>query len=125
MVPDPHTPETAALRQREDEARQASQERYRLMVEQSGLGVGYYSLDGSVLHLNRQALRELGGKADDYVGKSIIEVFGSPEGSEYLRRLRSVASSPYSCEFEDQVTLPTGRKWFLSSYARVANDAGG
>ncbi len=124
MVPDPHTPETAALRQREDEARQASQERYRLMVEQSGLGVGYYSLDGSVLHLNRQALRELGGKADDYVGKSIIEVFGSPEGSEYLRRLRSVASSPYSCEFEDQVTLPTGRKWFLSSYARVANDAG-
>ena len=56
-----------------------SEEKYRLLSEQSGVGVGLYSKDGIILYYNNRALENLGGKSEDYIGKSLLDVFGKKD----------------------------------------------
>jgi PAS domain S-box-containing protein len=102
----------------EDRMRE-SEERFRLLSEQSGIGIGFYSPEGKILYFNNRALANLGGKAEDYYGKSLIEVFGKKLGSEYTRRIRKVIKTGQSHEFEDSFSSPTGIYYFLSNHAPV------
>ena len=65
-----------------------SEEKYRLLSEQSGLGIGLYSPDGKILYFNKKALSNLGGTIQDYSGKSLKEVFGDKLGKKYISRIR-------------------------------------
>jgi PAS domain S-box-containing protein len=101
-----------------------SEEKYRLMVENSGLGVGVYGLDGSIQYFNQKALDNLGGKLEDYVGKSLIECFGDVSGAEYIRRFNEAIKTDKTLEFEDYVATPNGGKWFYSNQT-IIKDANG
>jgi PAS domain S-box-containing protein len=107
-----------------EEQLRKSEERYRLLIESSGIGVGYYSLDGEILYFNLKAIQNLGGKPLDYIGRSLHEVFGKEAGDDYLTRLRATAKSRVSLEYEDFVPLQTGNYWFLSNYTKVLNPDG-
>jgi PAS domain S-box-containing protein len=102
----------------------ASEEKYRLLLENSGIGVGVYTLEGNIMLFNQKALDNLGGKAEDFTGKNLKEVFGEPTASAYLSRFEEVVNSETSLEYEDFVSLPTGNKWFLSNHSKIKNDEG-
>ena len=102
----------------------ASEEKYRLLLENSGIGVGVYTLEGNIMLFNQKALDNLGGKAEDFTGKNLKEVFGEPTASAYLSRFEEVVNSETSLEYEDFVSLPAGNKWFLSNYSKIKNDEG-
>ena len=108
-------------RKHADIALQQSEQKFRLLVEHAGLGVGYYDLEGRVLFFNNAALYLMGGKPEDYIGKNVIELYGKELGTQIFQRITQVARSKYPGEFEDLVALPTGTKWFMSNYARVYN----
>jgi PAS domain S-box-containing protein len=98
-----------------------SNEKYRLLIDNSGIGVGVFSLEGKVLLFNQKALQNLGGKFEDYIGKSLIELFGDELGSEYLKRIQDAAKSEISLEFEDNFQSAGGSFWFLSNHSRIKN----
>ncbi len=104
-----------------EEKLRESEEKYRLLSEYSGIGMGLYSLDGKILMFNQQALRNLSGKAEDYIGKKLTEVFGEQAGTEYEKRMKLAAESETPLEFEDFVQMPAGNRWYLSSHLRVLN----
>lgn len=108
-------------RKKADVALQQSEQKFRLLAEHAGLGVGYYDLEGRVIFFNYAALHNIGGKPEDFIGKNVIELFGREFGSQILHRLTQVAQSECDGNFEDHVTLPSGSKWFLSNYAPVYN----
>ena len=111
-------------RKQAEEALQESEIKYRLMLESSEIGVGVYSLDGKILYYNQRALHNLGGKADDYIGKSLHEIFGEAAASVFVSRIRESAQSEKSIEYEEFVQLTSGDRWFLSIYSRLAKPDG-
>jgi PAS domain S-box-containing protein len=102
----------------------SSEEKYRLLAEQSDVGVGFYSPEGMILYFNTQALKNMGGKAEDYIGKSLIEVFGKKEGTRFINRIREEIRLNKSLVFEDYFESPTGKYWFSSSHSVVCNSKG-
>jgi PAS domain S-box-containing protein len=102
-----------------------SEERLRTILEHGGIGVAQYSLDGRVLLLNQQAVRNLGGgTADDFVGKSLVDLFGTELGTAFIDRIGEAAASPEPVKTLDKVDMPHGTRWFSSVHTRSLDAAG-
>ena len=101
-----------------------SEEKYRLLSEQSGIGVGLYSKEGIILYYNSRALKNLGGKPEDLVGKSLQDVFGKKDGTKYLKRVKETIRLSKNLVFEDYFTSATGNYWFASSHSPFRNSNG-
>ncbi|MFA4876014.1 MAG: PAS domain S-box protein [Methanoregula sp.] len=107
------------LQKQVQEALAVSEERYRALLNGAGIGVGYWSIDGTLLYLNQISLDHLKGREADLIGKNIHELFG--ERSElYVSRMRKAELSPDPLEYEDYVSLPEGNGWYLSIYSRIS-----
>lgn len=111
--------EVLDLRQRLDLAG-----RWRQVLDHAGLGLGFYDTDGTVLFYNRTALEWMGEPVDRFTGRSVLEIFGRKQAREYLRRIRLAAASRKVRAFEDLASIPTGDRWFLSSYGRIIGESG-
>jgi PAS domain S-box-containing protein len=100
-----------------------SEERYRSLLFGSGIGVGYWSPDGTLLFLNEISLARLKGKKEDFIGRTMQELFGENAGL-YLDRLGMAVLSADPMEYEDYVHLPIGDAWYLSVYSRISGTDG-
>lgn len=97
---------------------------HRLVLEHAGVGIGYWDLEGTLLFLNRVGAEQLNGSPEDFLGKNLFDLFQRSAARECLGRIREVAECKSSREYEDLVSLPSGDKWFLSSYTAVTDRAG-
>jgi len=93
-------------------------------LDNTGFGVGIYDVDGTILYYNKIALENLDASESDIINKSIVEVFGTEKGEKYLERIQVVIQTGKATIFEDFVTLPTGNKWFTSTYSPIYNNQG-
>jgi len=100
------------------------EEKYRLLHEHAGVGIGYFGPDGRVLSFNRLAAKYLEGVPEDFIGRSIDDLFTEAEGRACHERIRMAACSDRPLVFEGSVSLPAGRRYFLSTYTRIS-DMGG
>jgi PAS domain S-box-containing protein len=109
------------------EARQKlveSEEKYRLLLESSGIGVVVYSPTGEFLLLNKKAAENLGGKIDDFIGKYLSDLFEKNLADEFMSRIKAALETDSSLEYEDFVELKSGSYWFLSNHTRIKNADG-
>ncbi len=97
------------------------EEKYRLLHEHAGVGIGYFSLDGRSLSFNQLAAKYLAGVPQDFIGRSIDDLFPEAEAKDYRERIRRAACSDSPLMFEGYVVLPVGRRYFISTYTRIAD----
>lgn len=98
------------------------EEHYRLLFENSGIGIAYFDLEGTLLDCNQTALDFFGGQMEDYIGKSAMSAYGDIIGSQIIQRIKQTIIEPKPLMFEDQLDLTTGEKWFSSIYCVINNE---
>jgi PAS domain S-box-containing protein len=102
------------------EALRGFEEKYRLIVDNAITPIIYFDLDGRVQLVNSVSAKNLGGKADDFVGKSILEIL--PDfADEALERFQKIKETGERFEIQDDIALPWGKRWFLTSVQPVRN----
>ena len=98
-----------------------SEERYRLLHESPGIGIGYYQLDGIIISYNKLAAKHMGGAPEDFIGKSIYDLFPGEEAKTYHDRIKRAAMAEAPVVYEDMVKLPLGNVYFLSTFTRITD----
>jgi len=103
------------------EKAEESEEKYRLLHENAGIGIGYYSPEGIILSYNKIAAKNMNGVPSDFIGKSIFDLFPKQAADIYLERIKKAVVSVEPTVYEDLVPLPTDEKYFLSTYTKIVN----
>lgn len=98
-----------------------SEERYRLLYEQAGIAIGYYTPDGKVISYNDLALKNMNLKRENIEGKSIYDFFPKLDADFYMSRINRALSTEGTTEYEDFLDLPIGGKWFSSIFSKICD----
>jgi len=98
-----------------------SEEKYRLLHENAGIGIGYYKLDGTIISYNNLAASHMNGLPQDFNGKSIYDIFPKQEAEFYHARIKTAGLSDIPVIFEDIVQLPLEDKYFLSTFTKITD----
>lgn len=109
--------------QLEDELKQ-SEERYKFLFEYSGLAVGFYKTDGTIIHYNKKAAEYMGGKPEDYSGKSVYDIFTKEFAEATMENIMNASMSKDSNECVEFSPLESGDKWFNTTYQRITDHKG-
>lgn len=107
-----------------EEALRKNQKMYRAILDNAGIGLGYWDMDGRLILMNSIATEHLKGTPEDFIGKNIKEIFGEEAGNSYLERMKKTLRSDEPMEYEDQVELPGRTACFISIYNKVQDHDG-
>jgi len=107
-----------------EKALKKSEEKYRLLYENAGIGIGYYKVDGTIISFNNIAAQNMNGVPEDFNGKSILDIFPKPEADFYYDRINKAVASENPVVYEDEISLKNGVKYFLSTFMRIVNANG-
>ena len=108
-------------RKQAEENLKESEEKYRLLHENAGIGIGYYKPGGTIISFNKLAATYLGGVPESFEGKSVYDIFPKEEADFYYSRIKKAMISDEPTVYEDHISLPGGDKYFLSTFTKITN----
>jgi PAS domain S-box-containing protein len=111
-------------RKKIEEMLRESEGKHRLLLENAEIGIGYYDVEGNVLKYNNRAAWDLNGIPSDFVGRNVREIFGDEFGNLIKERNDGVIETGEIKTYEDYVKLPSGDRYFSSTYSRITDEKG-
>ena len=109
-------------RVRTEEKLRESEEQLRLLVESAEDVIIMQDLEGRYLHFHGPP--QYGFEPDDVLGKTPFDFHDPETAAEFLERLKKVAASGESLDFESQVNWQGKTAWFLDQLSPVRDSAG-
>jgi PAS domain S-box-containing protein len=108
---------------RREEIFRLSSDEYMLLHQNAGIGIGYYSPDGTVISYNNIAAKHMNGLPEDFAGKSLYDLFSKEEAEFYHNRIKKAILSDEPTVYEDIVKLPVAEKFFLSTFTKIIDNS--
>ncbi len=108
-----------------EEALKEKEESYKHLFEFSGVAIGYCKPDGSVISYNKKAAEYINFLTQEFVGKSIYELFPKKRADVYMERIKKAVISECTQEYEDYIVLANKPMWLLSTYNKIMDLNGG
>ncbi|MHC4497858.1 MAG: PAS domain S-box protein, partial [Planctomycetota bacterium] len=110
-------------RARAEEALKESEEKYRMLIENTDAVINFFDAEGRFVFLNSQSAKNLGKKVKDIIGKSIYDVF--PEVADFhMQSFTKIMNERKGALFEDLFELPDEKRWFSSNLQPVIDKEG-
>jgi PAS domain S-box-containing protein len=106
-----------------EKALRASEEKYRAQFDAFSEPTTVWDRGGRLLMQNLVSASNLHGRREDFIGKTIFEVFGAG-AEEYLERIQRVIDTGVTEYQEDIVSLPKGKRSFWTCIQRIQNPDG-
>jgi len=98
-------------------------DKYQLFMENFNDPIWVFDRNGTAPVASSSATKYLGGRPEDYIGRSIRDFL--PEISDFLlNRLRQVIETGKGDSYEDLIDLPSGKIWIWSNIQPVKDAEG-
>ncbi len=84
----------------------------RNIITHSGASITMLDENGKYILVNEKAATELGGKPEDFIGKSLYDVFPKKLADEYFNSNRELLQKGINREYQRTFDLPSGKKTY-------------
>jgi PAS domain S-box-containing protein len=102
-------------RKRAEQALRQSDQRYRLLLEQTNAAILHCNEEATVLLANRRLKSDCNLEPDQVIGRHIVEVFDSAEAELYQEKINEALRSGQGVTCEHQVERRTGQRWLTTN----------
>jgi two-component system cell cycle sensor histidine kinase/response regulator CckA len=111
-------------RQRIQTELQAEQQRYQTLFNHSGAAIIYYDTAGCLQMTNDAACRMLQRDADYLKGRRLEDVLPLAMAAQTRERIEQGLLHPITQTFEDEMDLPGGTRWYISTFTTIQDPQG-
>ncbi len=101
-----------------------SEQRYRTQFDIFPEPNTVWDRNGILMMQNLMSARDLGGAREDFMGKSILEIYGQETGRDYLDRIVRVMDLGETEYGEDVVENKNGKRYYQTTLQRIQNPDG-
>ncbi|MCP5093985.1 MAG: GAF domain-containing protein [Chloroflexi bacterium] len=107
-----------------DQAIIESEEKYRLLFENAGEGFFSVDVNGVFLMMNKQTAKMLGGTPNQFVGRTLWDVFPKSSADLQMKEIRHVLNAESSHTVEIKNKLKEQTNWYRFFLQPIRDDSG-
>jgi PAS domain S-box-containing protein len=112
-------------RRRVENALRESEQHYRTLVESAGESIASIDENGVFLFMNATGAERLGGKPEDYVGKTMWDLFPKAHADRQMASIRQVIEKETGMTFSSVTELQGRLRWYNTTIEPLRSSSDG